>query len=820
MTPYTLDRWSRQKPLTLVTILLVIIIFNLLPTTAKPVENNNNKPNFLLIHLDDTGYGDIGFYSRNLSRGAFKGKLSISPQIDRMAVEGTVFSSYYSAACVCSPSRAGILTGRYPIRTSVFPGVLGPSDDRGLPEEEITIAEWLKDKAGYRTFAVGKWHLGHLEPYLPTFHGFERWSGMPYSHDYCPCPTSLTNTKDNLCRHWDPPCPLMNGTTVVQQPAILNDLVDTYVSTTIEYIAEALRDDYPFFGYYACQHTHHPQFAKKDNLGKSQSLGGRADAYGDAVWEMDDAVGRILDYLRANNLQEKTFVFLTSDNGAAPIYKDLSGMNSPLRCGKGTTWEGGQRVPFIAWGGTTVQGRVVTEMIAGMDLFPTISHLAGVSTTNFPRVLDGIDFSPLLTGSTKGTLSTPRSSFIYYGLSGSLDAVRIGKYKVHFKTSVWIKNDIEGCHPGQVTIGHQANPLVYDLEADVSESSPLSLKHPQHSVQVKLAHALVKEHRCTTTHLRSECDLSYSSHCFGHLRSPELWPPSPFSPYSTGKRACCRWGFDILVADWTKPSEYSCVRMNGPRHVCLHQYNLLCNPSLVLYPHCKGRAVCIRVVGDEDSSLNLTSSNTTCASESNPKECPEGWRIKYCATGQFQCRGTNEIDGGAVCFASKRSCENMYGGVAYSSKGCTTCLPIPRATPSSQLTPFQELHFRQPIDSNASSSSVLVVSSTSEDDEATDEVPQNMDDEGEEMDDESGRNQTTTPATTTTTTTSLNRDTLTTTAGMALVVVLVGVIFGGLIKLMQTVFQTMRSRYSTIPTEAMETGEDDPGERNRLFALS
>jgi len=198
---------------TTTTVVLFCIVQFLAVLLLIKTAEANSKPNFILLHIDDVGYGDLSFYSQKISKGKFNSsQVSLSPNIDRLASQGTVFTNY----CVCSPSRAGILTGRYPIRTSVFPQALSPQDTIGLPSEETTIAEWLKAKAGYTTFMVGKWHLGHLPIYLPLNHGFDIWTGMPYSQDYCPCSEWLTHTTDNTCRNTDPPCPLMNGSLIFQ----------------------------------------------------------------------------------------------------------------------------------------------------------------------------------------------------------------------------------------------------------------------------------------------------------------------------------------------------------------------------------------------------------------------------------------------------------------------------------------------------------------------------------------------------------------------------------------------------------------------------
>ena len=645
--------------------LLVLLCLGL----ATHESDAKAKPNFILMHLDDVGYGDFSFYTSLISRNMRVGKISKTPQLDRLAQEGIAFSSYYASACVCTPSRAGILTGRYPIRTTAFPGVFGPDDDRGLPPEEITIARWLKEKANYQTFMVGKWHLGHRDPYLPVFHGFEKWTGMPYSHDYCPCPSSLTNTADNKCRTWNPPCPLMNGTLIVQQPTILDKVVDYYVAALIEYIDIAAKVNRPWFAYYACHHTHHPQFVKKSNIGKSREVGGRDDAYGDSVWEMDDAIGRIAEHLRKTGLQDNTYILVASDNGAAPVYGEISGSNAPLRCGKGTTWEGGQRVPFIVWGGQTLKGKILNDTVAGMDVFPTISTLAGVPMNSFPRVMDGIDFSGLLLGTEP---KEKREVFFYYSLQGTLDAVRVGRFKVHFRTNLWVGEKAKDCHPPHISIGTQIEPLVYDLIDDPGEHSPLGLGSKIRKSQIAAATKAMRSHNCSlvSSKVSNTCDASRLLRCYspnqGQGSPLAPWPPEPFRPWSQKRRACCPHGYDIVVPEWTDPAKFSCTPNAGK----CHREAILCNPSVLILPTCKGRAICATDQGD----MQVQTCGYLVPNE-NGKLCDQGSIIQTCPATMLQCR--NRADNGdAMCTSVAKHCD-IAGGVVYGARPCGSCQAIP-----------------------------------------------------------------------------------------------------------------------------------------------
>jgi arylsulfatase A len=642
-----------------------IIAIVLVLITALIRSTSAIRPNIVIMHLDDVGYGDLSFYSQTISKGLFNSKThSLSPNIDRLAEEGVAFSSYYSSACVCSPSRAGLLTGRYPIRTSVFPNALSPQDTIGLPFEETTLASWLRSEAQYQTFMVGKWHLGHLPIYLPQNHGFDKWSGMPYSQDYCPCPSSLTNTLDDHCRDSDPPCPLMNGSLIFQQPAILGDLANYYADAFIEFIGEAVAVGTPFFGYYACQHTHHPQYAALENVGISARLGGRPDAYGDSVVEMDMAIGKIIDYIESSNLTSNTYVFLASDNGGATIYGSLSGDNSPLRCGKGTTWEGGLRVPFIVWGANVFKNVISNEIVAGIDIFATVCRLAQVSIAGLPKPLDGIDFSPLITPNEQ--IQQPRTSFVLYWLDGDASAVRVGSYKVHFQTSVWISiyaNPL--CLPKHVKEGIQKKPLVYDLDNDIGENYPLNVNEDEYAIQLRNARDVLAALQCDSL-AQSTCHATPAYHCYNNVkeagRIPPI-PPKPFVNWEQTFRPCCALGYDIVVPNLENVTDYTCASLPTPACSRATQRlpdfgTSLCNPGHFLFPDCQGFAVC------EDSSGNFA-----CGTSSSPLECPPGYVIKYCPQGYFQCGQPLGVTTGAICTTKLGTCSNY----AYFPRSCARC---------------------------------------------------------------------------------------------------------------------------------------------------
>jgi len=395
----------------------------------------SKKPNFVIIFCDDMGYGDPSCYGHPTIR---------TPNIDRMAREGQRWTDFYCGAPVCTPSRAAIMTGRLPIRSGLcalsdWPLVLMPWSTGGLPKNEITIAEALKTK-GYATACVGKWHLGHLKQYLPTSNGFDYYYGIPYSNDMTPVP-------------------LMEGEKVIEETANQVTLTKRYTEKSIDFIKH--NKDKPFFLYFAHTFPHVPLFASKDF--RDKSLRG---LYGDVVEELDWSLGRILQSLREEALAENTLVLFTSDNGPWLMCGLEGGSAGLLRDGKGTTWEGGMREPFIAWWpGHIKPGKIIHDMGSTMDFFPTILKLAGVDLPT-DRVLDGVDISPALLG----TAPSPRNVMFYYRAS-KLYAVRKGQYKAHFFTKPAFVEDMRETK-------HDP-PLLYHLGRDPSEQFNISEHHPE-----------------------------------------------------------------------------------------------------------------------------------------------------------------------------------------------------------------------------------------------------------------------------------------------------------------------------------------------------
>ncbi len=428
------------------------------------VSPPSGPPNIILIVADDMGWGDLPSYGHPVIK---------TPQLDRIAREGQRWTSFYSGAPYCTASRAGLLTGRLPVRSGMASEartVLFPDSTGGLPATEITIPEMLKTR-GYATAMMGKWHLGHLPRHQPENHGFDLYFGIPYSNDMdAPFPDGPE--KNALIRNPKPDSfnvPVFSGGRIVERPARQQTLTRRYIERSIEFIRANARK--PFFLYVAHHAPHVPLFAHADFAG-----GSPRGAYGDVLAEMDDGVGRLRAVLEELGLERNTLLIFTSDNGPWLAQRDIAGSSGHLRDGKGTTFEGGVRVPALFWWPGTIPPGVVDQMGAFFDLLPTFARLAGALPEG--RVLDGGDLTPALTG----TGPSPRREYFYYRGS-TLQAVRSGPYKAHFVTRV------EGHDQSPRTLDR---PWLYDLDQDVEERYDIASEKPDVVARLK---RLADEHR-------------------------------------------------------------------------------------------------------------------------------------------------------------------------------------------------------------------------------------------------------------------------------------------------------------------------------------
>ncbi|KAM9376743.1 arylsulfatase A [Pholidichthys leucotaenia] len=428
--------------------------------------SSTSPPNFVLLFTDDLGFGDLGCYGH---------PSSLTPNLDRLAAEGLRFTDFYCTSPVCSPSRASLLTGRYQTRSGIYPGVLYPGSRGGLPLNETTIAEVLKP-LGYATAIIGKWHLGFGPngTFLPTRQGFDQYLGIPYSHDMGPCRNLTCFPPDikcfGTCDIATVTVPLMYNEVIKQQPVNFLDLERAYSDFATNFISTSVKKKQPFFLYYPSHHTHYPQYAGPKAAG--HSLRG---PFGDSLLEFDNTVGSLLTTLDEMGVINNTLVFFTSDNGPELMRRSRGGNSGPLKCGKGTTYEGGMREPAIAYWPGTIRPGVTHELASTLDILPTFAHLAGAK---LPKVmLDGVDMTEILVNQG----ASKRMAMMFYPTDPSeaygLFALRMLKYKAHFYTKGATHSATTrdpDCPASAILKAHDP-PLIFDLEVDPSENYPLSL---------------------------------------------------------------------------------------------------------------------------------------------------------------------------------------------------------------------------------------------------------------------------------------------------------------------------------------------------------
>lgn len=425
-------------------LLRVASLLILLAASSSAAE----RPNIVLIFADDLGYADLG---------CFGAQGYETPNLDRLAAQGVRFTNFYSAQAVCSASRAALLTGCYPNRIGIQ-GALGPRSKVGIADSELTIAEILRP-LGYATGAVGKWHLGDDPKFLPTRHGFDSYFGLPYSNDMWPNHPTNKNF---------PPLPLIEGENVLELMPDQHFLTTRYTEKALAFIQQ--NNQRPFFLYLAHSMPHVPLFVSEKFEAKTQR-----GLFGDVIQEIDWSVGQILDALARHGLDDRTLILFTSDNGPWLSYGDHAGSAGPFREGKGTSFEGGVREPFVArWPGRIPPGSVVDEPAMTIDLLPTLASITGASLPSHP--IDGKNITPLLLAQ-QGARTPHDVLYFYWGRE--LQAVRSGRWKLHLPHdyNALLAPGSNGL-PGKYE-KRRINLSLFDLQNDPGESLDLKQNHPE-----------------------------------------------------------------------------------------------------------------------------------------------------------------------------------------------------------------------------------------------------------------------------------------------------------------------------------------------------
>jgi len=443
------------------------MLWLIFPAVSVTAAEGERPPNVVIVFTDDQGYGDVG---------CFGAKGYVTPNLDRLAAEGTKFTNFHVSQPVCSASRTSLLTGCYANRLGIH-GALGPNATHGIHDGETVLAEVFK-KRGYATGMAGKWHLGHHPQFLPTRHGFDEYLGLPYSNDMWPHRKGITpGSYPNL--------PLIENETIIDEDVTAEDqrkLTTMYAERAVSFIDR--NHEKPFFFYLAHSMPHVPLYVSDRFQGKTEQ--GR---YGDVIEEVDWSVGQILDALERHQIVENTLVIFTTDNGPWLVYGNHAGSAGPLREGKGTCWEGGVRVPCIMrWPGKIPAGAVNNKMLMTIDLLPT---LAGVIGAPLPeRSIDGRDVVEILKGKD---VPNPHEAYLFYFEHGALQAITTGdgRWKLQLPHVYRTLNGGSAGNdsmPGKYVNVKIAEAELYDLENDIGEKENLAAKHPE-IVQQMLAYA-------------------------------------------------------------------------------------------------------------------------------------------------------------------------------------------------------------------------------------------------------------------------------------------------------------------------------------------
>ncbi len=420
--------------------------------------NADERPNIIVIFTDDQGYNDLGCFGSETIR---------TPNIDRLASEGRKYTSFYVASPVCSPSRSALLTGCYPKRVGMHKGVLFPKSPHALHPDEYTIADHLKS-VGYATGCFGKWHLGHHRETLPGAQGFDHYFGIPYSNDMNHPDNSgkpkissdkLWLDQSSAVNKWN--TPLVQDEEIIEVPVDQRTITRRYTDKAIDFIKD--NREQPFFVYLPHSMPHIPLYVPEDTYDPDPK-----NAYKCVIEHIDTEVGRLVQTVRDLGLSEKTWIIYTSDNGPWLRFKNHAGSAKPLRAGKGTTFEGGQRVPCVMWApGRIPPGTSTNALATTMDLLPTI---AAVTQTSLPkRKIDGHDISSTFTSD-----NSPRAEMIYYSSGGKLEGIRSGSWK-YLELSVRKKS-------GE---GRELKPYLFDLENDIGEKNNLASDKPELVIELR-----------------------------------------------------------------------------------------------------------------------------------------------------------------------------------------------------------------------------------------------------------------------------------------------------------------------------------------------
>ena len=450
---------------------LLISLLMISSCNTKVDSSNNTLPNIVIVLTDDQGYQDLGsFGSPNI----------LTPNPDKVSKEGARLLSFYSAQAVCSASRAALLTGSYPNRIGIS-GALSPKSTVGINKNETTIAEMLKP-LGYKTGIFGKWHLGHQQEFLPNNHGFDEFIGIPYSNDMWPVDYDgkQVPADHNLAKRY-PQLPFFKNFDVIKEIRTLEgqaQLTSELTEAAVDFIDR--NKENPFFLYVPHPMPHTPIAVSDKFKGKSEQ-----GLYGDVIMEIDWSVGEIIKKLKEHKIYDNTLFIFTSDNGPWLNFGNHAGSALPLREGKGTAWEGGQREPTVVSFPNLIKGEqtIETPMMA-IDILPTIAEITGAELPK--NTIDGKSILKILTGEDK---QSPQEAYFFYYKSNELHGVRYKDWKLYFPHSYRTLNGREGGKDGY-PVKYEMNTIekieLYDLKNDISETNDVAAQHPEVVEKIKV----------------------------------------------------------------------------------------------------------------------------------------------------------------------------------------------------------------------------------------------------------------------------------------------------------------------------------------------